>query len=164
MDKGSMMIGLGLILLTALPFIIYNVFKKVKKKKFLKNFILLSEKEKLKLTQIDIWNNCYAIGIDSDSKKLLYHNIKDEKGELVSIDLTEVEQCRLVNTDRLYKINNPDKINNRIEIIFSFVNSCKPEKSLEFYKNAEFLPSVDDISQAEIWVRNVNLNLKSNQN
>ena len=46
MDKASTIIGLSLIVLTALPFIIFNVYKKIKNKKFLKDFIDMATKAK----------------------------------------------------------------------------------------------------------------------
>jgi hypothetical protein len=165
MDKSATIIGLGIVVLTVLPFIIYNVYKKIRKRKFMNDFIKMSENAKLSCSQREVWKNCYAIGIDSDSKKLFYFNKKEDKEDGILIDLSGVEKCRLVATDRhvksQYSIN--DKTN-RIELVLTYSNSGVPEKVLELYKNAEFMPSTDDIAHVENWLSIINSNLKSSQN
>jgi hypothetical protein len=161
MDKASTLLVIGIIVLTALPFIIFDVFKKMKKKKFWKNYIYLSEKANLKFSQKEVWNNCYAIGIDSDSMKLFYFNKNDDKEDGTLIDLAEVEKCRIVNTDRHLKgMNINNNIANRLELVFTYHNSGIPEKGLEFYMNTEFMPTTDDFAQAENWLKIVNSYLK----
>lgn len=165
MDKSSTIIALGLVVLTALPFIIYNLYKKMKKMKFLKDFINMSEKAKLKFSQKELWNNCYAIGIDSDSKKLFYFNKQENREDGSLIDLSEVERCRLVTTDRHVKIqNSKNNQTNKLELAFTYKSSTVPEKALEFYKNAEFMPTTDDFAHAENWLSIINSNLKTSQN
>jgi len=134
----------------------------MKKMKFLKDFTQLSEREKLTFSEKEIWENCYAIGIDSGSKKLLYYNSREGKGTGTLIDLSEVESCRLVITDRHIKgQNSSNNYSNRIELVLSLTNSKKSEKVLEFYNNAEFMPDTDEISKVEYWLNINNSNLKS---
>jgi hypothetical protein len=165
MDKSSTIIALGIVVLTALPFIIYNVYKKMKKMKFLKDFVNMSEKAKLKFSQKELWNNYYAIGIDSDSKKLFYFNKLDNREDGTLIDLSEVERCRLVTTDRHVKTQNgKNNQTNKLEVVFTYKNPGVPEKALEFYKNHEFMPTTDDFSHVENWLGIINSNLKTSQN
>jgi hypothetical protein len=161
MDKGSTIIGLGIIVLTIIPFIIYYLYKKMKKMKFLKDFVRLSEREKFKISQKEMWKNCYAIAIDTESKKLLYFNKLKDKEKSALIDLSKVERCRIVSTDRTVKNLNENNIpTNRLELVFTFNNSAMPEKVLEFYNRAEFRPSADEFSHIESWLNIVNSNLK----
>lgn len=165
MDNGSTKIGLWIIALIVLPFIIYYLYKKMKEMKFRKGFLVLSEREKVIISQKDLWKNCYAIGIDTDSKKLLYFNKRKDKERGTLIDLSEVERCRIVNTDRTVKNKNGNnKPTNRLELVFTFNNSGIPEKVLEFYNNTEFMPTVDDFSLIENWLQIVNSNLKNGKN
>lgn len=69
MDKGSAIIVLVIVALIALPFIFHSLYKKKKDMKFLRDFISLAEKEKIVISQKELWNNCYIIGIDNNSKK-----------------------------------------------------------------------------------------------
>lgn len=162
MDKESTIIALGIIVATVLPFIIFNLIRKMKKVKFQKNFTKLAEREKLRFSREEILNNCYAIGIDPGSKKLLYLNKReDTKNSATLIDLSEVDRCRMVTTDRHLK-SEVGSINqtNKLELVFSFTNSKKSEMILEFYNNPEFLPNLDEISQIENWLNIINLNLQ----
>jgi hypothetical protein len=161
MDKSSTIIALGLVVLTALPFILYNVYKKMRRKKFMKNFIQLSEKSKLTFSQKELWNNCYAIGLDSGSKKLLYFNNLEGNEEGILIDLSEVEKCRVATIDKHIKNQNNNNETNRLELVITYKNPKIPEKVLEFYKNAEFMPSVDEFAHAESWVNTITANLKT---
>jgi hypothetical protein len=162
MDKGSTLIALVLVILTALPFIVLKINKKMKKMKFYKDFVKLSEKEKVTLSHKELWNNCYAVGIDTDSKKLLYFNIHEDKENGTLIDLFEVEKCRIVNTDRHIKSqNNKGNQANRLDLVFTYMNPNIAERSLEFYKNSEFMPNTEEYAQIENWLNIINSNLKT---
>jgi hypothetical protein len=164
MDKASTILGLSLVVLTALPFIIYNVYKKIRKRKFLKDFNDMAEKAKLTFSQKELLHNCYAIGIDSVSKKLFYLNKQVDREVGTLIDLSEVEKCRVVTTDRHIKsqYSNNDHTN-RIELVLTYTNTTKPENVLELYKNTEFMPTTDDFAQIENWLNMINSNLKNSQ-
>jgi hypothetical protein len=164
MDKASTIIGIVIVTMTVLPFLIYNIFKNMKKMKFRKNFMEFSEKSNLKLSKHDIWKNRYAIGIDSDSKRLLYYNIKENKPGATLIELSEVQKCRVVSTDRHVKSQNTinDKTN-RLELIITYNNSGVPENILEFYKNPEFMPGTEDFAHADTWLSIINSNLENRQ-
>jgi hypothetical protein len=165
MDSGSTMIGVWIIVLTILPFIIAYFFKKMKEKKLQKNFLSLAEKEKVVISQKDFWKKCYSIGIDTDSKKLLYFNKRLDKERGTLIDLSQIEKCRVVHTDKHLKSQNGNSnLTNKLELVFTFNNSGIPEKSLEFYNNPEFMPTVDDFSHIENWLNIVNSNLKNVKN
>jgi len=162
MDKASSIIVLGIVILIALPFIIHKAYKKMRKRKFLKDFIDMSKKAKLSFSHKELLYNTYAIGIDPDSKKLLYFNKQDKREEGTLIDLSEVEKCRIVTIDRhLNNQNGNNDKTNRIELIFSYSNHSTPEKILELYMNTEFMPNTDDIAHAENWLRIINSNLKT---
>lgn len=162
MEKASTILGLSLVVLTALPFIIYSVYKKMDKIKFLKDFTDMAEKANLKLSKKELLHKYYAIGIDRDSKKLFYLNKQNGHQEGTLIDLSEVEKCRLVTVDKHIKSqnNNNDKTN-RLELVLTFSNSRKSEKVIELYKNPEFMPSTDDIALVESWLGVINSNLET---
>jgi hypothetical protein len=165
MDTGPTIIVLGIIALIALPFFINYLYKKNKELKFMKYFMNLADGEKAKFSQKEFWNNRYAIGIDNNSKKIIYANKQKDKTEGIIIDLSEVEKCRIVNINRTIKNQyGKSNISDRLELVFTFYNSDKPEKVLEFYDSKEFMPTTDDLSIIENWLSIVNLNLKNSRN
>lgn len=164
MDKGSAIIVLVIVALIALPFIFHNLYKKKKDMKFLRDFISLAEKEKIVISQKELWNNCYAIGIDNDSKKIIYAIKQKEKVEGTLIDLSEVEKCRIANINRTTKSQDgKNNISDRLELIFTFRKSDIPEMVLEFYDSKEFMSTDKELSLIENWLQIINTNLKSSK-
>lgn len=164
MDKGSAIIVLVIVALIVLPFIFHNMYKKMKDMKFLRDFRNLAEKEKIVITQKELWNNCYAIGIDNDSKKIIYAIKQKEKVEGTLIDLSEVEKCRIANINRTTKSQDgKNNISDRLELIFTFRKSDIPEMVLEFYNSKEFMPTDKELSLIENWLQIINTNLKSSK-
>jgi hypothetical protein len=163
MDTGATIIVLGLAALIVLPILLNILFKTKKNKKLLSDLLTLAEKEKLTISQKEVWNKCYAIGIDINSKKIFYvHKLKDEVQESL-IDLSEVKECRIVDTDKTLK--NQDGNSNhsdRLELVFSFHKPGIREKRLEFYDNHQFKPTNDDFHQIKNWLQIVQSNLKIN--
>jgi hypothetical protein len=161
MDKESTIIAIGIIVATILPFIIFKLIRKMQKVKFHKNFTKLAAREKLNFSHTEILNKCYAIGIDPDSKKLLYLNNREGQNEMALIELSEVNKCRLITTDRHLKSENDSSDHsNKLELVFTFTNSKSSEKILEFYNNSEFLPNPEEISQIENWLNIINSNIQ----
>jgi hypothetical protein len=164
MDTGSALIILGIVAITVLPFIFHALFKKLKDMKFLKSFLSLAEKEKIVISQKELWNNCYIIGIDNNSKKILYTNKRKEKAEEILIDLAEVENCRIASFNKTLKgqSGNSNK-SDRLDLVFTFRKSGIPEMSLEFYDSTEFMPTDKENSIIENWLNIVNSNLLSSR-
>lgn len=143
----------------ALPFIIINLNKKRKYAKFDKDFLNLVQKEKLELSQKEIWNHQYAIGIDNNSKKLIYAKKQKDGITDALIDLKEVATCRVVSTNKSIKNQNGrSALTDRLELVFSFNNS-KSEKILEFYESSDFMPNEDERSHVEKWMQVINSSL-----
>ena len=164
MDTGAALIILGIVAITVLPFIFHSLYKKMKDMKFLKDFKSLAEKEKIVISQKELWNKCYIIGIDNNSKKILYINKRKEEVEEIVIDLAEVENCRIVSVNKTLKgqSGNSNK-SDRLDLVFTFRKSGIPEKSLEFYDSTEFMPTDKENSIIENWLNIVNSNLLSSR-
>lgn len=161
MDTTAATIVFGIAALIISPFILYYLYKKREGNKFLKYFLKVAESEKVNISQKELWNNCYAIGIDIYSKKIIYIKRQKGKDERTLIDLSEVKECRIVNENRKgktqYEKNNRSE---RLELVFTFHNSEIAEKALEFYESASFMPDSEDFSKIENWMNIVNLYLK----
>jgi hypothetical protein len=162
MDTGATIIVLGIVALVTLPFLFNNLYKKYKNQKFMKEFIRLSEKENIKISQKELWNNCYIIGIDNNSKKIFYTIKRYNNVETSLIDLAKVESCRISKIYGTLKAQSGNKkMEDKLELVFVFRNSDIPEKALEFYKSTEFMPNENDVALIENWSRIINSNLKT---
>lgn len=164
MDTGAVKIVLVIIALIVLPFVFNSLYKKRKDLKFQKDFIDMAEKEKIIFFHKELWNNRYAVGIDNNSRKLLYIKRQNNTVEHVMIDLSEVEKCRIAYFNKTAKNQDgKNNISDRIELIFTFLKPGSTEKAIEFYNNAEFMPAENDQSLAEKWLQLINSNLNINK-
>jgi hypothetical protein len=164
MDIVSALIILGITIIIVLPFVFVSLHKKQKNRKYLKHFNSLAEKENIVISQRELWDKYYVIGLDASSKKILYTNRRKEKPEEIIIDLNEVEKCRIANISKTYKgQSGEDKVSDRLELVFTFLKSGIPEKSLEFYDSDSFMPNEKEISNIENWLQIIRSNLKTSQ-
>lgn len=164
MDTVSIITGLGLVALITLPFIFHYLHKKNKDIKFMKDLISLAEREKAIISQKEFWRECYAIGIDDISKKLLYIHKRKDKELRTLIDLSAVERCRIVNVSRMVKTQNSNNnVLDRLELVFSFQKSDIPEEVLEFYDSSEFMTTDGELPLIEKWLGIINSNLKTSK-
>jgi hypothetical protein len=164
MEIKSTIILLGIIASVIIPFILYSVLKRMKRKQFRNAFLSRAEKEKIRLSQKELWGNRYAIGIDTETKNLIHLIRRDENEEISVIDCSEVMTCRIVHTEKIEdNLSGNNNHINRLDLVFTFKGASMPEKVLEFYNNPEFMPSADDHSHIERWLNIVNENTKRNQ-
>jgi hypothetical protein len=160
MDTGALIIILAITAAIILPFFIMYLFKKRKYMKFENEFIELAQKEGIILSQKEIWNHRYAIGLDNNSKKIIYTNKKKENVESSVIDLTEVSKCNILSVNKTVKNQNgKSALTDRLELVFTFRNPLSPAKNLEFYESSEFMPNEEERAHIEKWLQIVNSNI-----
>lgn len=165
MDTTEIITGIGLIGLIILPIFLLHLNQKKKEAKFLNNLLSLAKNENSIISQKEFWRECYAIGIDENSKKLLYINKIKDKEQETAIDLSEVEKCRIVTVSRSIKIPKGNAtVIDRIDLVFTINRSELYEKVLEFYDSTTFMTPDGEIPLAEKWQTIVNSNLKINKN
>jgi hypothetical protein len=164
MDTASIITGLAIVAIIALPFFLHHLIKRKKEMKFLNDIITLAKSENATISQKEFWRERYAIGIDDTSKKLLYINKHKEKEEKTVVDLSKVEKCRIVTASRSVKTpNGNNTIIDRLELVFTFNRSDVPEKVLEFYDCTEFMTTDGELPLIEKWQGVVNSNLKTSK-
>lgn len=160
MESGDLIIGA--IILIAVFGIIYYMHKvqKSKENKYAKAFLELAAKENIAIDQHEFWNNIYAIGIDKQSKKVLYRKKKDDKEQIALIDLNEVDKCKKVEKSRMIKTpSGSSKVIDRLDLVFVYKNS-KSEKALEFYNGDESLSLRGEVPLIDKWNEIINAALK----
>jgi|WetSurMetagenome_2_1015567.scaffolds.fasta_scaffold21743_4 hypothetical protein len=162
MDNGTTIMGICILALLVLPFIISYTRKTMKHKNLMRFIREVSEKEKLKISQYQMWEHNYIIGIDTESGKLIYFNKKENKKQGIVINLPDVAKCRIISTDQPQKKQSGDASPAyRLDLILTLNNSSDGEMVLEFYNSIAFSPSSEDFSIIKKWSDIVNSNLKS---
>ena len=164
MDTTEIITGIALIGLIIIPFFLHHLNQKKKEAKFLNDLLSLAKNEDSIISQKEFWRECYAIGIDENSKKLLYINKIKDKEQKTAIDLSEVEKCRIVTASRSVKIPKGNAtVIERIDLVFTLNRSELYEKALEFYDSTTFMTPDGEIPLAEKWLAIINSNLKTNK-
>jgi hypothetical protein len=162
MDKGITIIGLLIVLLVVIPLVIPSYIKKVKTGRLKNRLTSKAESERLQMSEMDVWDNIYQIGIDTESGKLIYSNTRQNKGAFEIIDLRGVSKCRSVslNSDQKdpYGDHSPAY---RLYLILTYTDPSKGEKVLEFYNNASFSPNDHEMANIQKWVAIISSNAVS---
>lgn len=154
MDKGSSFIMLGIILLVALPFFIISITKKIKLKKLAERFRKFSDENKANMAQSEVIHKTYIIGIDTENKKILYLDSKNENSGTI-ISLNEISACKVKISDR----NANNEAINIIDLVFSPKDNKQPERRIEMYNYPGFPPRAEDIDIVQKWAEIVSSNL-----
>lgn len=156
MDLTTSLIGLGLVALTVLPILYFHFVQKNKRKRFLQDFLNLAAQQQVKINRHAMWGHSCAIGLDENSNKLFYLKKRDNEDTRLSINLTDVEKCRLQIQRRA---QNEEQVIDRLELVFSFRNGRTAEKTLLFYSKDEDLSLNGELQLAEQWQALVNTQL-----
>ena len=156
MDLETIIIGLASLALCIVPIFYFQSKQKAKKEKLLQEFMKLAQQHQLMVTQYDFWDPSYAIGIDTAKKILLYTRKGAEKDDVMLIDLSDVQQCKVNN---LYRDSVGGRTIDLIELAFICTNS-KALKNLEFYNREINLNLNNELLLTEKWKNIVNVNLE----
>jgi hypothetical protein len=162
MEIGPLLVGIATIVLVVAPFVYLHKAQKNKELRFLNAFLALAEKQSLKITQHELWNMIYAIGLDPQSKKIFYLKRSGEKDLTMLVDLAEIEKCRVVNRSRSMKTSHgSSKVIDRLDLGFVNRNHQKSEKYLEFFNGDESLSLRGELPLVEKWCGIINAHLKT---
>ncbi|WP_128396949.1 hypothetical protein [Botryobacter ruber] len=156
MDLVTITIGLTLLALCIVPFLYLQRRLQANKKKLIQEFNSLAQQRQLNISQYDFWEPGYAIGIDTDKKKVLYTRKKDGKEQLLVLNLSDLKQCRVNN---LYRDSESGRTIDLVELSLVFANAKIPEKVFEFYNREVNLNFNDELLLAEKWKNIINSNL-----
>lgn len=126
------------ITILAIIFLILFIQKRNKKrgKEILSVLQSFAKDNNGEISSYDRWDKT-LIGIDnSEINKLFFIRTISDKEFREVINLSEVKKCRLIKTERIVRYNKENvSVIDKIELIFSFVSTHKPDIALEFYNN-----------------------------
>ncbi len=163
MDLGSTIIGAIAIIICAFPFIMMSRSRKKREKKFLQSLLKITSQNDCQINRHEISDN-FAIGMDEPKNFVFFY--RQIKGQEVahSIDLGEIQSCKVINTNRTIKRKEGDqKVIDRLELCFIPKVRDKPEVKLEFF-NAELSPQLfGELQSVEKWSKLINDQLKQMQ-
>lgn len=148
MDLTSAIIGLCALACFVVPVVYIQKAQKSRKREFLARFLQLAGQQQLTITQHELWNQYYGIGLDTGANKIFYLKRKDGKEETILIDMAELEACKMVNKQR--KIQT-DIIIDRLELAFKYRNPKLPEIALEFYDKEVSMTLNEELRLTEKW-------------
>lgn len=158
MDTTLVIMAFVLMSIIISPFLLHYLSQKKKEAKLSNELSRLAKSENAMLTQKEFWRQRYAIGIDESSKKILYVN--KEQGTVIK--LSEVAKCRINAVSRNAKTKNSNvTIIEKLDLIFTFHKSVKPEMTLQFYDSDEFFSTDNERVLIEKWLGVIKSNLKN---
>lgn len=157
MELSVIIIATIVVVLFVVPFVYIHHISEIRKRKFSRTFTNLAAKHQVNISEMDLWNNTYAIGIDTGSRKLLYMSKKGENTGEVLIDLNEVENCFKSDGNRLFKNGESfSKMPEKLLLGFTIRSQNSPEKSLEFYNETVDGSLTDETNILLKWQKIVN--------
>ncbi|WP_439882691.1 hypothetical protein ACSX1A_05870 [Pontibacter sp. MBLB2868] len=148
MDFETVIIGLVSVAFFLVPILYVQHVQKAKKNKIIEDFIKLGEQQQLTITQYDFWEPFYAIGIDTEKKKLLYtrNQAGNEQQELV--DLAEIIKSGISKTST---DSGGNKVIERVDLALHTRTPKQQAKFIEFYSKEENLNFSNELLLSEKW-------------
>ncbi len=101
------------------------------------------------------------IGLDESANTLFFFRRSKDKETLQYISLSEVQYCKVINTNKILNNEGGSKVIERLELSLYFMGN-KPPILLEFYNmNSDSLILSGELQLIEKWAKIVNSRLKS---
>lgn len=136
MSTGSIITGIVLLILCALPFVIFNKYNKSKKNKSLRLLSDLASESGAKLTKQEYWHGA-AAGIDEQEGIFFLLRKANKQWLKCTVHLQNMNKARIIRSEK--STNSGSSLNtiSRIDMAFTPKEKDRPETLIEFY-NAEY--------------------------
>jgi hypothetical protein len=150
MDRGTLIIGVIVLLACFLPLLLVYMSRKKQERLILKYLEDHAHSKNSIIDTHDLWSNT-AIGIDSN-KHILYFLRKTSADEIVEINLKDVQKCKLSTTKASYNEKGSKESISKIDLVFTYSDTHKPVILLEFYNTRyDNLTLNSELQLAEKW-------------
>lgn len=160
MDTSTTIAGIVIILAIIAPIFLYNKNSKKKKKQFINDFFALGEANGIKISEYDVWNH-YAIGFDSDSKKILYLNNSANTEKALIVNLQLVKASEIQNTSRSVGTNSGSQsVLEQLNLKISLSGKDTALIFLEFFSINNNSILVDELKLIEKWHKLITTTVK----
>lgn len=156
-DLTSVIISIFALATFFVPIAWYHFSQKAKMKKLTDMLNQYADENKASLTSHEIWGDCYALGIDEKNKKLLYLKTNKDNEEVLFIDLSEIDRCKVVNgTKNIPGTKANMSVTNNIRLQLHYKASGKASDFLEIYDGENGKSLTSEISVANKWSKSIN--------
>ena len=142
MDSTSLTIGIILLIVCVLPFILFSVKNRKKRKKRIQNLIKKAQENNATIQEKDDWNQS-IIGIDKTNKMLFFSKKSEEFDKFISINISELLKCRIERTE------NKHNVLEKLELELTFAS--RPTIVLEFFNKNETRLILNEIEIIQKW-------------
>ncbi len=151
-DASTLVVSIIFVFAIIAPFVYHGLKNKKHQKTQMENFQSFAKTIGVKPAKIENWRNLYLLGLDPNSKILLY--FKDGLNpEQTFINLEEVVKINIYEKSRIVELGVEKRnVLDYLGIQFNFKDHYKPEKIIEIY-DAEIFSGQDGESVlAKKWV------------
>lgn len=152
MKLSTILIVASIIAISVILYVIVSVQSKNKAKKKLQVLSDYASKHNCSITKNEIYNNI-SIGMDEKTNFLFFIKSNDNIDVLKHVNLSEIRNCKVVNTGRTVQFNNSNTtVIEKLNLCFYPANKNKEQIQLEFY-NVELDGSIlnGELQLAEKW-------------
>jgi|SRR5690625_46031 len=132
MDTGNILIMAILLFVVAIPFIIFNISRKKKKKEMLNQLAELAKSKNTEIGEYEI-SGSMAIGFDTSSAYLFFYKSVENANQNETINLKEISSTK-ISINRRKTADGSQSVIDGVELILNSKNSTS--SILEFF-NAE---------------------------
>lgn len=162
MDLGSVLVGLGVLMVFMAPIFWLQWSGKSNKEKRTKRFKTQALALGIDIDHMAMWCNNYCLGIGNKGQALLYLNEHQPSDPFMWIDLTTVTGCKLaVESHKAVRDNESIVVVDRISLVFSFHNANTPSRSISIF-DWDADPSISDqLVFAKEWEERISAVLKT---
>lgn len=156
MDLGTAIVGAICAALCILPFVLMNNNRKKSERQILLSLKNNASQHNSQLSQHELHGH-FAIAVDETSKFVYFYHQNKGKINEQFIDLSEIESCKVINTNRIISNRDGDqKIIERLDLCFTPRDRSKQAINLEFF-NAQNSPQLNgELQSIENWSNVIN--------
>tara|TARA_R110002096_G_scaffold329006_1_gene522973 strand:+ start:4882 stop:5373 length:492 start_codon:yes stop_codon:yes gene_type:complete len=160
-DLESIIIGSGLLLVFICPLIYIQLKQKLNIKKYTQVFLDTAQSHNLIISDFDIWNSGYGIGIDKKAGVLFYHFSKSGNEISQIIELGKVLSCKSITERKpLQGGANSSKITQSLTLFLKLSESNPDSLGLEFYNIKYHTGLYTELPLIEKWIKLINQSIK----
>jgi len=163
MDIDLFSIILGIIALSFffVPVIYFEYFKKRTTKKLTSHFNDIAKTKNLNLSQVDVWSDKYAIGVDTIANQLMYLKQINGEDETLLIELHDVKSCRISKEVEGTKTQKGSQRGlKKIYLQIDFLSPEKNQEIISFYDEKNGDSVREEITLADKWSKLINSKIK----
>ncbi|PSR12429.1 MAG: hypothetical protein DA408_13860 [Bacteroidetes bacterium] len=162
MELGSTLIAAVLVAICVLPLWLISRNRKRAEKRILQSLAdIASQHNNNKIVQQDLCGDL-AIGLTENDQAVVFFKQGKEQVTTEYIPLAEVQSCKIIHVSRTTdnKSGN-NKVTDKLDLVFSFIDAKKPEVVLPFYDTQEHLQLIGELQLIQQWAKMVNDRLRT---